>query len=380
MRKIVVVSDSFKGSLSSLDISKIALESVPRFFPECKVISFPVADGGEGTVDSVLEMRKDERVLVEVTGPWNEKVSAAYARIGHAAVIEMAAAAGLPMVEERLDPSGTTTYGVGELIKHAVINGAKDLILGLGGSCTNDAGCGCAAALGVKFLDEEKNEFIPTGRSLSKIVGYDTSAADKLLEDVKITAMCDVDNPLFGENGASYIFAPQKGADAEMVGLLDAQLRYIAELVKKKLNRDVADLPGAGAAGGLGFGVMAFMKGELRSGINVILDLADFDNVISDCDLVITGEGRLDSQSFRGKVISGIAKRTSAKNVPLVAIVGDVQDDAYEAYDIGVTAIFSINRRAIPFSEAVQRSRQNYIRTFEDVLRFVVAMENHQQN
>jgi glycerate kinase len=198
----------------------------------------------------------------------------------------------------------------------------------------------------------------------------------QLVEYVKITAMCDVDNPLFGDKGASCIFAPQKGADAEMVGLLDAQLRYVAELVKKKLKRDVSNLPGAGAAGGLGFGVIAFMNGELRSGINVILDLADFDNVISDCDLVITGEGRIDGQSIDGKVISGIAKRTSAQKVPLVAIVGDVLDDAYAAYDIGVTAIFSINRLAIPFSEAKERSRQDYIRTFEDVMRLVAAIKN----
>ena len=311
-----------------------------------------------------------------VSGPYGEKIDAVYARLDETtAVVEMAATAGLPMVGDKKDPCRTTTYGVGELVRHAVEQGAKHIILGLGGSATNDGGCGCAAALGVKFTDKDGKEFVPVGGTLDQIAGIDVTAARELLKDVELTAMCDIDNPMYGERGAAYIFGPQKGADDEMVKFLDNQLRAMDAAIIKCLDLHVADLPGAGAAGAFGAGCVAFLGAKLKSGIETVLDTVEFDRRMAGADVVFTGEGRIDSQSVHGKVIDGISRRTTKAGVPLVAIVGDVRDDAYEAYDIGVTAIFSINRLAIPFSEARPRSRQDYIRTFEDVLRLIKAVE-----
>ena len=377
MKKCVMISDSFKGSLSSSDICAIARESVAKFFPGCEVVTLPVADGGEGTVDCFLEACGGEAVKVSgVSGPYGEKIDAVYARLDETtAVVEMAATAGLPMVGDKKDPCRTTTYGVGELVRHAVEQGAKHIILGLGGSATNDGGCGCAAALGVRFTDRDGKEFVPVGGTLDQIAGIDVTAARELLRGVELTAMCDIDNPMYGQRGAAYIFGPQKGADDAMVKFLDDQLRAMDGAIIKCLGLHVADLPGAGAAGAFGAGCVAFLGAKLKSGIETVLDTVEFDRRMAGADVVFTGEGRIDSQSVHGKVIDGISRRTTKAGVPLVAIVGDVRDDAYEAYDIGVTAIFSINRLAIPFSEARPRSRQDYIRTFEDVLRLVKAVE-----
>ena len=373
MKKCVMISDSFKGSLSSSDICAIARESVAKFFPGCEVVTLPVADGGEGTVDCFLEACGGEAVKVAgVSGPYGEKIDAVYARLDEAtAVVEMAATAGLPMVGDKKDPCKTTTYGVGELVRHAVEQGAKHIILGLGGSATNDGGCGCAAALGVKFTDKDGKEFVPVGGTLDQIAGIDVTAARELLKDVELTAMCDIDNPMYGERGAAYIFGPQKGADDEMVKFLDNQLRAMDAAIIKCLDLHVADLPGAGAAGAFGAGCVAFLGAKLKSGIETVLDTVEFDRRMAGADVVFTGEGRIDSQSVHGKVIDGISRRTTKAGVPLVAIVGDVRDDAYEAYDIGVTAIFSINRLAIPFREAALRSAADYRATLRDVLRLI---------
>ena len=377
MKKCVVISDSFKGSLSSKTICSIARKSVEKFFPDCEVVALPMADGGEGTVDCFLEACGGEAVQVSgVSGPYGERIDAAYARLDEAtAVVEMAAAAGLPLAGDKKDPCKTTTYGVGQLVRHAVERGARRIILGLGGSCTNDGGCGCAAALGVKFTDQNGREFVPVGGTLDQIAGIDVAAARELLRGVEVTAMCDIDNPMYGRRGAAYIFAPQKGADDGMVKFLDGQLRALDRAIGKDLGLHVADLPGAGAAGGFGAGCVAFLGARLKSGIETVLDTVDFDGRVAGADVVFTGEGRIDSQSVHGKVIDGVSRRASRAGVPLVAIVGDVGDDGYGAYDAGVTAIFSINRLAIPFSEAWRRSRQDYARTFEDVLRLIRAAE-----
>lgn len=375
MKKCIVISDSFKGSLSSIEIGRIAKESVPKFFPGCSVVSIPAADGGEGTVDCFIEALGGDKITEDVTGPLGTPVSASYAIIGKRAIIEMAAAAGLPLVGRRRNPMTATTYGVGQQIKSAVEHGVKEIVLGLGGSATNDGGCGCAAALGVKFLDFDGREFIPTGGTLKDIASIDISEAKALLSGTRITAMCDIDNPLCGPNGAAYIFGPQKGADKQMVEKLDDGLLNMAAVIEKCLGVKVADLPGAGAAGGFGAGCVAFFGAELHPGIETVLDTVGFDDLLDDADVVFTGEGRIDGQSLRGKVVVGVAKRAKVKNVPVIAVVGDVQDDAYGAYDIGVTAIFSTNRLAIPFHEAVTRSRSDYIHTFEDVLRLMKSME-----
>ena len=234
MKKCIVISDSFKGSLSSIEIGRIAEKSIREHFPDCEVLSVPAADGGEGTVDCFMEALGGERIVEPVTGPLGEPVNASYAVIGDRAVIEMAAAAGLPLVGDRKNPAVTTTYGVGQQIKSAIERGVREIILGLGGSATNDAGCGCAAALGVKFYDADGKSFIPVGGTLKDIAKIDVSECKKLLAGVKITAMCDIDNPLCGETGAAYVFGPQKGADAEMVKMLDAGLSHLADSIERE--------------------------------------------------------------------------------------------------------------------------------------------------
>ncbi len=374
MKKVIVVSDSFKGSLSSSQIVQIAKDRIPRYFPDCQVIGMPVADGGEGTVDCFLEAIGGERITVPVTGPWGEQVMGFYARIGDTAVVEMAAAAALPMVGDRKDPSRTTTWGVGELIRHAIEQDAKKIILGLGGSATNDGGCGCAAALGVRFLDSDGNTFRPVGATLKDIAALDCSEADALLQDVTVEVMCDIDNPLCGTRGAAAVFAPQKGADAAMVAELDAGLAHLAAVVQAQLGISVAELPGAGAAGGFGAGAVALLHAELRPGIEVVLDFVGFDRQLEDCDLVITGEGRIDGQSLGGKVPIGVSRRAKAQGVPVIAIVGIVSDDADAVYEEGITAVFNTNRAALPFAQIKDRGEADYRRTLDDVLRFAKAV------
>lgn len=374
MKKCIIISDSFKGTLSSAEICKIAQNTIPAFFQGCQVIGIPVADGGEGTVECFIEAIEADLMTAAVRGPYGEPVQAAYARKGDLAVIEMAAAAGLPMVEGRGDPSATTTYGVGQLIRHAVENGCKDILLGIGGSATNDGGCGCAAALGTRFYKEDGSEFVPVGGTLSSIRHFDSAETKKLLAGVRINVMCDVENPLYGPAGAAYVFAPQKGADQEMVRQLDCQLQALDLVFCRELGRSFAEIPGAGAAGGLGAGCMAFLGAELQPGIEAVLDTVDFDTKLQGADLVITGEGRIDSQSVHGKVISGVARRTRAAGVPLIAIVGGIDESAAAVYDLGVTAMFSINREAKPLAESASQSAVNYQRTLADLCRLLYAM------
>ena len=374
MKKCIVISDSFKGTLSSLEICKIARQSIPKFFPACEITDLPVADGGEGTVECFVQALQAQPVTVEVSGPYGEAVQAIYCRSGRRAVIEMSAAAGLPMVEGRLNPEKTTTQGVGELIAHAVRCGCTEILLGLGGSCTNDGGCGCAAALGTKFFREGGAEFTPTGETLRQIAHIEASETKTLLAGVNISVMCDVDNPLWGPQGAAHMFAPQKGADAAMVERLDAGLRHLDQAVQRGLGLSVGGIPGAGAAGGMGAGCTAFLGAELKPGIEAVLDMVDFDRRLKGADLVITGEGRIDGQSVHGKVVSGIARRTRPKNVPLIAIVGGVGPGAEEAYELGVTAIFGTDRPAMDFRQYPEPASTYYQRTLEDILRLIQAV------
>lgn len=371
MKKCIVMSDSFKGTLSSAAICRIARQTIPQVFPDCQVLAFPVADGGEGTVACFLEATEARRVCTTVSGPFGAPVQAAYARWDDCAVIEMAAAAGLPLVEGRGDPERTTTCGVGELIGHAVDSGCRRILLGIGGSATNDGGCGCAAALGAVFRDEAGQPFVPVGGTLRRVAHIDLTPLQRRLAGVSITAMCDVENPLFGENGAACVFAPQKGADEAAVRRLDDGLRVLEQVIRRELGLSVAGLPGAGAAGGLGAGCVAFLGGELRSGIEAILDMLHFDRQLEGTELVITGEGRIDGQSVQGKVISGIARRTKPRGIPLVVIAGSADDSSDAAYDMGVTAIFTTDRTAAGFPALRSRCQEDYRRTLLDVLRLL---------
>jgi len=370
MKKCVIIPDSFKGTLSSVEVCEIIGTKVKEFYPNCEIIQIPVADGGEGTADCFIHAVKAEKVPVRVTGPYNEPLDCYYARKDNTAIIEMAQAAGLPLVEKRKNPAVTTTYGVGLMIKHAVENGCSQIIIGLGGSCTNDAGVGAACALGVKFYDSDGNTFLPTGHTLSKINKIDVTEAKNLLKSCSITAMCDIDNPMYGENGAAYIFAPQKGADIKMVEELDYNLRALSQTITDNLGTDVSNLPGAGAAGAMGAGIVAFLGGSLKSGINTVLDLIQFEQLIENADMIFTGEGKIDGQSLRGKVVIGIAERAAKKNVPVVAVVGAIGEDAEKSYDKGVSAIFSINRAPVDFEVSRYYSKENLSATIDSLLRF----------
>ncbi len=376
LRKCIVLSDSFKGTLSSREICRITRSVAAELIPRCEFLALPVADGGEGTVDCFLDGCGGRAVSLSVTGPFpGEERTATYALLPDGtAVVECASSAGLPLVEGRKDPCRTTTYGVGQQMRHAAENGAKRIILGLGGSATNDGGCGAAAALGVRFYDAAGKAFIPTGGTLQNIRRIDASDAREVLKNCPVTVMCDIDNPLFGPQGAAHIFAPQKGADAATVQLLDEGLRALDRAMRESLGVSAAELPGAGAAGGFGAGAAVFFGAELRSGIETVLDQLHFDELLTGCDLVVTGEGRLDRQSLRGKVVAGVARRAKAKGVPVVALVGSVGDESDAVYKLGVSAVFSINRRAQDFHRARQYTAANYRRSFANLIRLLRAM------
>lgn len=375
MEKILLVPDSFKGTLSSRQVCQVMSGQLRRFFPQAQVKSIPVADGGEGSVEAFLAAAGGERRTRTVTGPFGEPVEAFYGILGddRTAVIEMAACAGLPLAEGRLNPERATTYGVGELLLAAKEAGCTKAILGLGGSCTNDGGAGAAAALGAKFTRADGAAFVPTGGTLGEIAALDVSPVAQALQGMELTAMCDIDNPLYGEAGAAAVFAPQKGADAAMVARLDAGLRHLGQVSARCLGRDFSHLPGAGAAGGLGFGMAAFCGAQLRMGIDAVLDAVGFDSLLPGTDVVFTGEGKIDSQSARGKVVSGVAARCRKAGVPVVAVVGQIGQGFEEMYQQGLTAVFSINRAAQPFAESRFHAGENLALTMENIARLLAA-------
>lgn len=372
---VVIVPDSFKGTISSSNICKIMSQEIYKFYPDCNIKSIPVADGGEGTVDCFLAVNGGEKVLAKVNGPYFETVEAYYAIIddGRTAIIEMCSCAGLPYVESigKKNPAETTTYGVGELILSALNKGCKKIVLGLGGSCTNDAGCGALAALGIEFFDENGDNFIPVGRTLNKIAKVNTSKADIRIKKCDIEIMCDINNPLYGKNGAAYIFSPQKGADKEMVEMLDNNLIYFSNFTQKNIGVDISSISGGGAAGGMGAGMYAYIGGKLSSGIDTILNIVHFDNMLKKCDLVLTGEGRLDSQSLSGKVVIGVARKAKKYNVPVIAVVGDIGDNIDTVYNEGVSAVISTNRVALPFERAKLRSENDMKLTIRELIRIL---------
>ncbi|MBE5749860.1 MAG: glycerate kinase [Clostridiales bacterium] len=378
MKKFVLIPDSFKGTLSSKEICEIAEKKIKEIFSNAKVVSIPVADGGEGSVDCFLSAVGGERVTAEVSGPYFEKMQGFYGIIndGKTAVIEMAAVAGLPLVENNKNPLKTTTYGVGELMVDAAKRGVKSIILGLGGSCTNDFGCGAAAACGVKFFDGLGKEFIPTGGTLKDISRIDLSEKNELLKNVNVIAMCDIDNPPVGVSGAAEVFAPQKGADKDMVKLLDQGVKHLCEVYKNDFGKDLSTLSGGGAAGAFGAGAVAFFDADLKMGIDTVLDTVGLDDILSDTDMVFTGEGKIDGQSLRGKVVIGVARRAKKQGVPVIAIVGGADGDMSAAYDQGVSAVFSINRLPEDFSVSRYKSRENLEFALDNLLRALKVVDN----
>lgn len=374
--KFLLIPDSFKGTLSSEQICRLLEEKIKVHFPDAGTVCIPVADGGEGSVDAFLTALGGEKKVLTVKNPFFEEMQAYYGLIdnGETAVVEMAACAGLPLAEGRRDPRVTTTYGVGELLVDAAKSGVKRIIVGLGGSATNDAGCGAAAAAGVKFYNAAGDAFVPTGGTLCDIEDIDLSGLDPALRAVELITMCDIDNPMYGPTGAAYIFGPQKGADPDMVVELDNGLRHLAKVMAEKLGADYPDTPGAGAAGAMGMGMLVFFGGRLQMGIQTVLDIVRFEELAADCDYVITGEGKLDSQSLRGKVVIGVAQRAKTLNKSVIAIVGGADDEEIgAAYDMGVTAVFPINRLPQDFSVSRHHSVENLSYTADNIMRLLAA-------
>lgn len=372
--KFVLIPDSFKGTLSSSQICEILKTGVEKHFPGSETVSIPVADGGEGSVDAFIAAVGGTKEHVTVKNPYFEDMESYYGLIddGQTAVIEMAACAGLPLVENRKDPRKTTTYGVGQLIVAAAEKGVKKIIVGLGGSCTNDGGCGAAAAAGIRFYDEAGEEFVPTGGTTEKIRRIDLSGYNPVLRSVEIVTMCDIDNPMYGPTGAAYIFGPQKGADAKMVLELDEGIANLSQVIAQTIGKDISQIPGTGAAGAMGAGMIAFFGSRLQMGIQTVLDTVKFDQLIEDADYIFTGEGKLDSQSLRGKVVIGIAQRAKTQKKPVIAVVGGTEDSQIEqAYEMGVTAVFPINRLPEDFSVSRHHSEENLAYTVDNILRLM---------
>lgn len=357
--KVVIASDSYKGSNTSIKVAGAIERGIKKVDPTLDVVKLPVADGGEGLVQALVP-DEDKWIYVDVIGPMGKPARAEYALYGNdTAVIEMASASGLPMVpEDEKDPSRASTYGTGQLMKDALDRGCRTILIGIGGSATNDGGTGMARALGVKFLDSDGKEVEALGVNLDSIADVDLSGLLPAVKSATIKVACDVDNPLCGEHGASAIYGPQKGATPEMVKMLDANLASLAKVMEKKTGQDMSEVPGAGAAGGLGFGLMAFTGGVLEKGIDLVLDSVGFDESLEGAELVITGEGRIDGQSVRGKVPVGIAARAKNNNIPVLVIAGDIGPGISNLYEYGIDAVMSTVNKAMPLREALERSTE----------------------
>lgn len=357
MISVLIAPDSFKGTLSAGEVCDIIGKAFSDTVKDIKTVKLPVADGGEGLCACFEKIAPGKRITAEVTGVFTEKMTAYYYMLDDmTAVIEMASCAGLPLAGDKKDPEKATAFGVGELIAHAVKNGAEHILLGLGGSATNDCGIGAASALGWKFLDESGRELDPVGGNLGKVTKI--VPPEKKLA-VPVTCACDVENPLFGEKGAAFVFAPQKGADEAAVKRLDNGLRNMAEVINRDLGIDISGIPGSGAAGGMGGGAVAFLGARLEKGIDIILDKSGFDEKAAQADLVITGEGRLDFQSADGKVISGVASRASALGKRVITVCGCRGTGAEKIMKLGVEKMYFSGDESTPFEKIIATCRED---------------------
>lgn len=372
IKRIVAAPDSFKGSLTAKEVAEAMEAGIKRFDKSIEVVKVPMADGGEGTVQSMVDATGGRIISVTVKGPMFSEVEAFYGILGdgRTAVIEMAAASGLPLVKpEERNPLIATTYGTGELIRHALDMGCRSIIIGIGGSATNDGGAGAMQALGVRFLDNTDNDIGFGGGSLGSLYRIDISNIDSRIKDTRVTVACDVDNPLCGTKGASRIFGPQKGADNEMVEELDRNLSHYADIIESTLGVSIKDFPGAGAAGGLGGGLLAFLGATLRKGVDIVIETVELENKIKNADLVITGEGAMDYQTIYGKTPFGVAKAAEKYGIPVVAICGSIGKGSEVLYDNGFTSIFSIIDKPMSIDEAIEKSTELIRNCSERVIR-----------
>ncbi len=359
--KIVIAPDSYKESLSAMEAADCIEKGFKQIIPHAEYVKVPMADGGEGTVQSLVDATGGSIIPAMVTGPLGEPVEAFFGLLGDkkTAVIEMAAASGLHLVPAgKRNPLVTTTKGTGELIKSALDLGVTHIIVGIGGSATNDGGAGMAQALGARLLDAEGREIGGGGGALSILSSIDLSQLDGRLAGIKIEVACDVDNPLTGEKGASAIFGPQKGADPQMVGMLDKNLAHYASVIEKDLGKKIKDVPGAGAAGGLGGGLLAFLPAELKRGVDIVIAAAGLEQIVADADLVITGEGRIDGQTIFGKTPIGVAGTAKKSGVPVIGLAGSISRDSEVVREHGIDAVFSIVPGAVALEDAFRNASE----------------------
>ena len=367
MKKIVIAPDSFKGTLSSLEVCELVKKSLLEERDDLEIIEVPIADGGEGMTESFMCAIPDsEKIVLKAKSPLGREIDVYYAIVyGDTAVIEMAMASGITL-EKKKDAMKASTYGTGQIIKHALDKGIRKFFLGIGGSATTDGGIGCTSALGGKFLDKDGNEVPLCGEGLGDIVSIDLSGLDERIKESEITVLCDVKNPLYGKNGAAYIFGPQKGASEKQVEVLDAGLKNLADISAEYLGKDYSQLEGTGAAGGLGFALVAFLGGTLKGGIDHILDMLEFDEKVKDADLVITGEGKMDYQSLMGKLPFGVAKRCAHTRV--AAIVGLNTADEKQIADLGISQVVETNYKHLPFKEVKATAKEDLIAAAKKII------------
>ena len=379
--KIVIAPDSFKGSVSAKDAAISIKRGLIKVYKDTDVVCVPMADGGEGTVQPMVDATAGKIINIKVHGPMLREVAAFYGILGdgRTAVIEMAAASGLPLVsDDQKDPMRASTYGTGELIKHALDNGCDRIIMGVGGSATNDGGQGMAKALGVKFLDQQGNDIGYGGGSLDKLYSIDVSGMDKRIKNCEVILACDVENPLCGPMGATYIFGPQKGAKDGVLEILDKNLAHYAEIVKSTLNVDIKNYPGAGAAGGLGGGALAFLNAKIKKGVEIVIDMVNLEEHIRGADLVITGEGMMDYQTQFGKTPYGVARTAKKYGVPVIALVGKI-GKGYEAlYDLGIDSIFSIVDGPMSLEDSMMNAEKLLEETAERVMRLYSVAKKYE--
>lgn len=381
MKKIVIAPDSFKGNLTSLQVANALEEGIRRVLPRVNCIKVPMADGGEGTVQSLVDAVGGKFVRKQVCGPMGKPVRARYGMLadGETAVIEMAEASGLPLItDKQRNPLKATTYGTGELILDAIKRGARNIIIGIGGSATVDGGSGMAQALGVRFRDRRGRVIKEraAGGMLDRIDRIDMEEIDPRVRKTKIVVASDVDNPLCGSKGAAAVFGPQKGATPAMVKTLDRNLRHFGNLIKRDVGKKVISMPGAGAAGGLGAGLAAFTNARLQSGVDIVVKATGLDLQLKGADLAITGEGRVDFQTAFGKTPAGVAKAAKRVKVPVIAIGGGLADDARGVFEHGIDGLESAAARDMSLDEAIRLSRKHLANAAERAIRMILVGRN----
>ncbi|HAS6018705.1 TPA: glycerate kinase [Vibrio vulnificus] len=368
--KIIIAPDSYKESLTAMDVAIAIEKGFKQVLPDAHYVKLPMADGGEGTVQSMVDATGGTIIEHTVTGPLGQRVDGFFGLLGEGktAVIEMAAASGLHLVTpDQRNPLITTTFGTGELIKAALDHGVEHIIVGIGGSATNDGGIGMAQALGIKLLDAQGNALGYGGGELAKLATIDCSQLDPRLAQVRLEVACDVDNPLCGTKGASAVFGPQKGATPEMVTILDENLAHYATVIKQQLGVDVRDMAGAGAAGGMGAALLGLLNAELRPGIEIVMDAVRLDEIVADADLVITGEGRIDSQTIHGKTPIGVARTAKKHGLPVIGIAGCLSADCGVVHEHGLDAVFAVVNRSVDLPTALAEAAENVELTARNV-------------